>query len=206
MLTLFAPLAAFVALDFPVAPVLLGFVLGPMVEENFRRALLLSRGDLAIFVEHPISATFLALSALLVVAQIVWGWRASRRARLSARNDATERRPGNRSAPSGNGRSGLTMEVIRHGAGVSPPAGDGRRHQHRRSASASVGERVWSAGSECPAVDPHGCASSTLSCVAVSKSSASWRSRSCPDSSPLVLLTMRPRLTAGRASSMSAQR
>lgn len=52
----------------------------------------------------------------------------------------------------------------------------------------------------------HGAAPSSLSCVAVSKSRASWRSRSCPDSSPLVLLTMRPRLTAGRARSMSAQR
>ena len=41
-------------LEFSVAPILLGFVLGPMVEENFRRALLLSRGDLAVFVERPI--------------------------------------------------------------------------------------------------------------------------------------------------------
>jgi putative tricarboxylic transport membrane protein len=38
-----------------------------MVEENFRRALLLSRGDLAIFVERPISATFVGLSALLLL-------------------------------------------------------------------------------------------------------------------------------------------
>ena len=38
------------AFEFPVAPILLGFVLGPMVEENFRRALLLSRGDAGV---HP---------------------------------------------------------------------------------------------------------------------------------------------------------
>jgi putative tricarboxylic transport membrane protein len=62
--------AIFVALDFPVAPILLGFVLGPMVEENFRRALLLSRGDLHVFLDRPISATFIGLSALLVLVQI----------------------------------------------------------------------------------------------------------------------------------------
>lgn len=49
------------------APLLLGLVLGPMMEENFRRALLLSRGDFATFVERPLSATLLGLAVLLVV-------------------------------------------------------------------------------------------------------------------------------------------
>ncbi len=62
--------ALFVALDFPVSPILLGYVLGPMIEENFRRALLLSGGRMAVFVQHPISAAFLALAALLVFAQV----------------------------------------------------------------------------------------------------------------------------------------
>jgi len=62
--------AVFVALDFPVAPILLGFVLGPLVEENFRRALLLSRGDMAVFLQRPISAGFMALSASLVAVQL----------------------------------------------------------------------------------------------------------------------------------------
>ncbi|MFT8776618.1 MAG: tripartite tricarboxylate transporter permease [Gluconacetobacter liquefaciens] len=53
-------------LDIPVAPVLLGFVLGPMLEENFRRAMLLSHGDLSILIRHPVSGFFLALSALLM--------------------------------------------------------------------------------------------------------------------------------------------
>ena len=69
------------ALDFPVAPILLGFVLGPMVEENFRRALLISHGDLAVFVTRPISACFICAGALLVAAQIFFrarGWRRSR--------------------------------------------------------------------------------------------------------------------------------
>jgi len=54
-------------LDCEAAPLLLGFVLGPMMEENLRRALLLSRGDPAVFVTRPISATLLAIAALLLV-------------------------------------------------------------------------------------------------------------------------------------------
>jgi putative tricarboxylic transport membrane protein len=52
---------------FPAAPMLLGFVLGPMVEENLRRALLLSRGDMMTFVERPISASVMAVTALLMI-------------------------------------------------------------------------------------------------------------------------------------------
>ncbi len=55
-------------LGFEPAPLLLGFVLGPMVEENFRRALLLSRGDMSVFVSRPISGTFIALCAALLIA------------------------------------------------------------------------------------------------------------------------------------------
>jgi len=68
----FGLLGAFLmSLDFSVAPILLGFVLGPMVEENFRRALLLSRGDMMVFLQRPISATFVVISAALVLA-ISW--------------------------------------------------------------------------------------------------------------------------------------
>ena len=48
-------------------PLLLGFVLGPMMEENFRRALLLSRGDFTTFVTRPLSLGLLIAAALLVV-------------------------------------------------------------------------------------------------------------------------------------------
>jgi putative tricarboxylic transport membrane protein len=58
-------------LGFHPAPILLGFVLGPRFEENFRRALLISRGDLLVFVERPISAVFVGLCVLLIVGQIV---------------------------------------------------------------------------------------------------------------------------------------
>jgi TctA family transporter len=50
------------------APLLLGFILGPMMEENLRRAMRLSRGDPAIFVERPISAVLLAMAVVLLVA------------------------------------------------------------------------------------------------------------------------------------------
>ena len=62
--------ALFVALDFPVAPILLGFVLGPMVEENFRRTLLLSHGDMMVLLERPISATIMSLCAMLILVQL----------------------------------------------------------------------------------------------------------------------------------------
>ena len=68
-------------LEFSVAPILLGFVLGPMVEENFRRSLLLSRGDMMVFVERPISCAFVVMSALLVIGVTYSAWRGSRRAR-----------------------------------------------------------------------------------------------------------------------------
>ncbi|MEP6873495.1 MAG: tripartite tricarboxylate transporter permease, partial [Burkholderiales bacterium] len=58
-------------LDFPVSPIVLGFVLGPMLEENFRRAMLLSRGDLMVFVQRPISAWFIGACSLLILAQVV---------------------------------------------------------------------------------------------------------------------------------------
>ncbi|MHA6729176.1 tripartite tricarboxylate transporter permease [Devosia sp. A369] len=49
------------------APLLLGFVLGPMVEEYFRRALVLSQGDFSVFILRPISATLLAIAFGMLV-------------------------------------------------------------------------------------------------------------------------------------------
>ncbi len=49
------------------APLLLGFILGPLIEENLRRALVISHGDPLVLVQRPISLTFLALTAVLVV-------------------------------------------------------------------------------------------------------------------------------------------
>jgi TctA family transporter len=58
----------FVKLGCEPAPLLLGFILGPMMEENLRRAMRLSRGDPAIFIERPISAALLAMAVVLLIA------------------------------------------------------------------------------------------------------------------------------------------
>jgi putative tricarboxylic transport membrane protein len=60
------------------APLLLGFVLGPLMEENLRRALLVSRGDPWIFVQRPISAVLLGLAILLLVAVLLPTFRRTR--------------------------------------------------------------------------------------------------------------------------------
>ncbi|MEP9351658.1 tripartite tricarboxylate transporter permease [Xanthobacter sp. KR7-225] len=58
---------ALVKLDCEPAPLLLGFVIGPMLEEYLRRAMLISRGDPMVFVTRPISAVLLALAAIALV-------------------------------------------------------------------------------------------------------------------------------------------
>jgi TctA family transporter len=58
---------AFIKLGCEPAPLLLGLILGPMMEENLRRALLLSRGDWSVFVTRPISAGLLVACALMLV-------------------------------------------------------------------------------------------------------------------------------------------
>jgi putative tricarboxylic transport membrane protein len=57
--------------DFEPAPMLLGFVLGPLMEENLRRAMLIARGDASVFLTRPISATLLALAAILLVLAVL---------------------------------------------------------------------------------------------------------------------------------------
>jgi putative tricarboxylic transport membrane protein len=54
-------------LGFSPAPMLLGFVLGPMMEENLRRAMLMSRGDLSVFVTRPISLGFIIATVLILI-------------------------------------------------------------------------------------------------------------------------------------------
>ena len=58
---------AFAKLKCEPAPLLLGFVVGPLLEENLRRALLLSRGDASVFFTQPISAILIAIAVALVL-------------------------------------------------------------------------------------------------------------------------------------------
>jgi len=59
--------AIFSSLGFSVAPVLLGLVLGPMLEDNFRRALLIANGDMSVFVRRPISCVFIMICGALLL-------------------------------------------------------------------------------------------------------------------------------------------
>jgi len=58
-------------LELPAAPLLLGFVLGPLVEEHLRRALIISRGSLDVFVTSPVSLAALLLTALLILGMLL---------------------------------------------------------------------------------------------------------------------------------------
>ena len=69
----------FLRFGLDAAPLMLGFILGPMLEENFRRAMLLSRGSFSAFVTRPISATLVSLIALFFVWQLVAFVRQARR-------------------------------------------------------------------------------------------------------------------------------
>jgi TctA family transporter len=68
----------FAKLDCEMAPLMLAFILGPMMEEYLRRALLISRGDPMVLVERPISATMLALSVVALLLVLVPAFRKTR--------------------------------------------------------------------------------------------------------------------------------
>jgi putative tricarboxylic transport membrane protein len=66
---------------FPAAPVVVGMILGPLAEEQLRRALAISQGNWSVFATHGISAALLAVAAIVLVAPAALrGWR-----RLKAR-------------------------------------------------------------------------------------------------------------------------
>ncbi len=60
--------------DFPMAPLIIGMILGPMAENSMRQALVISMGDFSTFLTRPISGTILAVSALLLLAPIIRRW------------------------------------------------------------------------------------------------------------------------------------
>lgn len=67
-------------LDIPVAPCVVGLILGPLAEQQFRRALSISQGDATVFFTHPISLLLLTIAFALVVVPAVLRWRRKRRA------------------------------------------------------------------------------------------------------------------------------
>jgi putative tricarboxylic transport membrane protein len=64
--------------DFPLAPLVLGLVLGPMIEKNMRRALTTSNGDFMIFLQKPMSAVFLFVAFLWIVVPLLLKMRGKR--------------------------------------------------------------------------------------------------------------------------------
>lgn len=68
-----------IGLGFEPAPILLGFILGPLLEENFRRAMIVSGGSMEVFIERPVSATMLSLCALSIAWSVVSVIRKKRR-------------------------------------------------------------------------------------------------------------------------------
>jgi putative tricarboxylic transport membrane protein len=57
--------------DFEAAPLVLAFVLGPLIEENLRRAMLIARGDASVFVTRPISAGLLLVAVILLALAVL---------------------------------------------------------------------------------------------------------------------------------------
>jgi TctA family transporter len=60
------------------APLILGFILGPMMEENMRRTMMINFGDVSVFFTRPLSAVFLAAAAILLVVIALPSLRAKR--------------------------------------------------------------------------------------------------------------------------------
>ena len=75
---------------FEPAPLLLGFVLGPLMEEQLRRSMLLSRGDPMVFLERPISATLIAITAGILIFALYTTERNRRRARAAKKKTQQE--------------------------------------------------------------------------------------------------------------------
>ena len=58
-------------LGFPPAPMLLGYVLGPMMEENLRRSMLMSGGDPTVFLRRPISIAFIVATVAILIVMVL---------------------------------------------------------------------------------------------------------------------------------------
>jgi putative tricarboxylic transport membrane protein len=59
--------------DFPTAPVIIGMILGPLAEQNFRQAMTISQGDMSVFLTRPLSASLLLLAVLALFGPKLWG-------------------------------------------------------------------------------------------------------------------------------------
>jgi len=85
MMTIFAVIALFLRIiDFPMAPMILGFILGGMMEDNLRRALTISDGSLAFLWERPITLTILILTVIVLFMPVISEYFAKMKAKRQA--------------------------------------------------------------------------------------------------------------------------
>ena len=69
--------------DFPTSPVIIGMILGPFAEQQFRRAMTISQGDLTVFLTRPISVTLLSIALLAILAPLIFRMIRSSRTRTA---------------------------------------------------------------------------------------------------------------------------
>lgn len=69
----------FRAASYPLAPVVIGIILGPLLENNLRRSLLISHDGYWIFLDRPVSATLLVINVFLIVGALLFGMRAGKK-------------------------------------------------------------------------------------------------------------------------------
>ena len=127
--------------DFEPAPMLLGFVLGPLMEENLRRAMLIARGDPTTFLTRPISGVLLALAAFLLVLALLpmirrSATRCSSKAKHSSRDTRPQQRTGRADARA---RSCWRASRVRHAHASN---GEMRRGQALMEASMRIARRL----------------------------------------------------------------
>jgi TctA family transporter len=80
----------FLRFKLDAAPLILGFILGPMLEENFRRAMLINRGSFLPFVERPISGVLIGLVTIFFAWQLISFFRDQRRLRAQRAEPAVQ--------------------------------------------------------------------------------------------------------------------
>jgi putative tricarboxylic transport membrane protein len=71
-------------LNYPVAPMVLAIVLGPLAERSLRQSLLSAQGDMTVFIDRPISLTFVCLAVALFIYPIAMAAVRRRRARAAS--------------------------------------------------------------------------------------------------------------------------
>lgn len=75
---------AFKKFEVPTTPFILGFILGPLAEVNYRRGMMRTKGDFIPFLTSPIGATFLAIAVLVIVLNVIKGIRTKHRQKVTA--------------------------------------------------------------------------------------------------------------------------